>query len=374
MADDPNDNPFLASFERALETTPLDRLLQGVQVSSIQSESYDLTIQDIDGLLDIVAANEPDDGNFFSHVVTRLSTNLRTQITIKITDARSGPRHSSSRTIVVPFGALIRENDLVALRSMIRSFLDGNTIYEGKPATPMDFANMVVRWESRAYRGVLDELSSKSGVPNLEIDLPERIKGLMSDRYLSHITEITRIVRKQADDVVVASGQVSAGTLSGAFAENAKYEGQRAIGWSIAVLGSVVIGILIVVKVVGDMNGENGWISELVKLAIALPVFAFATYCARIASKHRETAQHVRLVSVQLQTVNAYCNTLPDEQAMEIRMQLGRRVFDKPDILSSETASDASLSMIPKDLFATVNKMIDTVREVAAKKADPPAP
>lgn len=68
----------------------------------------------------------------------------------------------------------------------------------------------------------------------------------------------------------------------------------------------------------------------LARLTIAVPLLALAAYLGRESAQHRQFSNSYRFTAVQLQSVAAFADMLPDDRGYELIHDLGKAVYTGP--------------------------------------------
>ncbi len=150
--------------------------------------------------------------------------------------------------------------------------------------------------------------------------------------------------------------------------ELSKDEATLSKSWTAGVFGFVTLGILAPIIVFSfDVQISNvaSWAGVLIKLAISLPLFGIAAYCGRVAAQHRELARHMKLLAVQIDTIEPYIEKMNDQQKSEMRMFLGRRLFSSVDL---EVKDSGNISVIPTEVIPLLEKAMDIGKDAVNKR------
>jgi hypothetical protein len=92
------------------------------------------------------------------------------------------------------------------------------------------------------------------------------------------------------------------------------------------VIAAILVIVIVVVLI--RLPHEGASVAEILQRAIiAIPAFGLAAYAGAEAGRHRRVSQWAGSLKVQLQTVDAYCEPLPPDEAAEIRLLLAQRAF-----------------------------------------------
>ena len=179
--------------------------------------------------------------------------------------------------------------------------------------------------------------------------------------------------RASVDNIRRSSGEAAAERQSFAFGRGAETESRRSSAWSYLVfifVGSAILIPLITISF-DSAFGDSGFdpVAALFKAAIALPLLGAAAYCARISAQHRESARHMNLLSVQIDTVASFVEQLKDEESRtEILMLLGRRAFSDAELTVKD---EGKISAVPVEAIPLFEKAMDVAKEVVTKSQDP---
>jgi hypothetical protein len=155
-----------------------------------------------------------------------------------------------------------------------------------------------------------------------------------------------------------ASGVASKSTLAAQFAAYARAEWWAAEFFRILVI--VVVAAAALLAYLQAKGGSLDTTGEIAKLAWTLPLAGLATYLARESSHHRGTARWARILTVQLQTITAYCDSLGADQAASsrLRAEFGMRAF-----LTEAPNGDHEPNPAPSaEIVALLQQLVDATR------------
>lgn len=100
----------------------------------------------------------------------------------------------------------------------------------------------------------------------------------------------------------------------------------------------------------------SGWATQLVHLALTLPVAAGAAYASKISSRHRAQAWWADTTAAQLHTFTAFSTPLSEDARWRLREQFGVRIFTLAAFNTQERGDDSAA------LTAAVSDALDAVR------------
>jgi hypothetical protein len=177
------------------------------------------------------------------------------------------------------------------------------------------------------------------------------------DRYLEkaearQLTEEARGARDAAvrarDESRRAAGVTGETALATHFGDYARRE-RRAANVLRLTTASILIAIALFAGLLLFHEGKDSTLEleDFAKLSLTLPLGALATYLGRESSRHRRASLWASELEVQLLTLNAFTESMPDSLRDEIRVELGRRVFTsaastEPGKAQASSVADAS--------------------------------
>jgi len=173
-----------------------------------------------------------------------------------------------------------------------------------------------------------------------------------ADETLSEISD----KKTEAERIVNLIGNIGlTGNFKGAVArEKQSADRMRLIALScfIAMVG-VVLGTLFL----SVSNGFDPWLA-LFRLGAALSLIVPAAYAARESSRHRTLENKNRRAELELASIDAYLESLPDEKRTEIKANLTDKFFGQsPEDEKPETnVSAESLAGLLKDAINALSK------------------
>lgn len=151
------------------------------------------------------------------------------------------------------------------------------------------------------------------------------------------------------------------------FATMVNRETWWAAGWTVTafLLTCTAIAIPVVLFSRGvQFPAVTGLSATLIKAFIGIPLLAFAAYCGKIASQHRDTARHMNILVTQIDSVSAYVTDLPAESKNELKVILGKRAFSTPDLDSGAKAESEPSS---GEVALLLSKALDILSKFGEK-------
>jgi hypothetical protein len=168
-------------------------------------------------------------------------------------------------------------------------------------------------------------------------------------------------ITKTERDVAEAAGIVAAGALSIAFDELATEERTAADFFRRWTLIALAIVLAYGAYLAWSSHTETGAIVR--RALVYIPALAVTAYLGAQSAGHRKEARWARIVVAQLRTINAYSDSLTDGRGVDLRYQLGQRVFG-----GSLGAQQADRDLGGPELDLLSRKVVDTIAEVARPK------
>lgn len=272
-----------------------------------------------------------------------------------------------------PLVEFVREDLLHELTKYVRGCLETVTNFGREPATPIspgwdaEIGDFIVRWlaevcSRNAYRnpesleGLLPRADPKpmsaSMIAAVDhwIAETEELRGLLRSQLAVAATEeaaeqAQTKIRESTQRVQQATGDAGANALGLHYNRLGDTERRSAQLWSVTAVVAIVVAVVLAVTTLGRWVSEAGWATQLVHLAITLPVIAGGVYASRVGSRHRAQAWKANELAAQLKTLAAFADALDDGAQLRLREQFGAKVFvgvfDSP-----HDASDAESTAI----------------------------
>lgn len=166
-----------------------------------------------------------------------------------------------------------------------------------------------------------------------------------------------------------AAGESAAFGLATSYLEYAAEQRTAADVWR-RVAACVLVSVAgLAAWVVGQFHEPS--VGEVIqKLAVSLPLVALAGYAVRESTRHRETANWARAVAVQLQTISAYTEPLPQETKVALKEALGEKVFlGYPPLGRKADATDGDLPKGAK-ILEIAAPQLEQVADLLGKATD----
>lgn len=130
---------------------------------------------------------------------------------------------------------------------------------------------------------------------------------------------------------------------------------------ALSLAGLVVFAVYVFATHV-DRASQTSWADVGWRVFVASAVGLFAAYAARQADKHDRTRRRSRRMELELASISPYLYALPEEQQIEMKMDLARRLFgqveihdSKDDTLTTGTQADV-IKMLVENLQTFINR------------------
>lgn len=226
----------------------------------------------------------------------------------------------------------------------------------------------------------IDRLRNNDGKYRVSVgdNIDERLKSQLWDRYKSILgnletqqskmtSELSKLedIRRAAEKAATESGKRR---LKRDFGSVGNRETLWAALWTvfafILTVGAIATPVVLFTKDV-KFASETGLSVTLIKTFIGLPLLAFAAYCGRVASQHRDVARHLNLLVSQIDSVGAFVANLPEGAREEIQVILGKRAFSDP--ATSNDVNRAELGLGAGELALALSKALDVIDKLGGK-------
>ncbi|CAG7642521.1 hypothetical protein [Rhodococcus opacus] len=254
---------------------------------------------------------------------------------------------------------LVSTGQLDSAARTLLTWLDRLTssVSHGLTASKLSFAEEFLVFgtaaEESAVRQWLEDLR------RLEEDFKESLEATKFSRIAEQAALETIQARDSAKQAAGVTGNTS---LAGHFTSLATSEESRAFKWTLTAIAGFVAALAIGVGVL-TRDASAVWTSMLSHLTLTLPALAVAAYAARISGHHRTSALWAKTTAVQLSSLSAFLEQMPNSTAREqIVLTLGLRVFAAPDLRDSATEQ---VSVVPANLTETLKEIAQALRDKA---------
>lgn len=173
-----------------------------------------------------------------------------------------------------------------------------------------------------------------------------------ADETLNEISD----KRSEAERIVNLIGNIGlTGNFKGAVArEKRSADRMRIIALSCFI---VMVGVVLGTLFLSVENGFDPWLA-LFRLGAALSLIVPAAYAARESSRHRTLENRNRRAELELASIDAYLESLPDDKRAEIKADLTDKFFGKisEDDKSEPDVTAESLAGLLKDAINALSK------------------
>lgn len=295
----------------------------------------------------------------------RVSTNELTRLLAEVIKVENRQHNESFN---FRFGQCIAEVLLRKLNRHLTATID--VLETAPPADHWDLLRQAKKWISDwydeavppAYRDLRDRVLDNADVYSVE--LSDFLREQIATERLASISRLERSARSKLQHINNASGEIGAKSLAQGFSNQTDKEALRAGWWTFAVVLSVILGIVLPAlaltteKVIfsSTVNEATG---TIIKALTGLPLFALAAYFGRISSQHRETERYLRILTTQINTVQAYADVLPQPERGQLVSSLGIRAFGDPGFTVAESGK---VTVIPSEIVELLKKAMDAAR------------
>ena len=239
--------------------------------------------------------------------------------------------------------------------------------YSGATSSIAEISRILGECERRYYPDIYEALAwARRELPNAELVMPTKIAEGLSAYLLSRAESFAEA---SILNIKKASGEVASIRQQHTFLGFHREEARLSARWTSGVFAFVLAGVVAPIAVLTfdvRISNVSSWVGVLIKLAIALPLFGVAAYCGRVAAQHREIARHMKLMAVQVDTLESYIETMSEQQKSDMRILLGKRLFSNVDL---EVKEDGNISIVPIEVVPLLEKAMEIARENAIKRA-----
>jgi hypothetical protein len=289
-------------------------------------------------------------------------------LTVILVDPVQVLNKQRNRTFVFRLGQCVDESQLSKLIRLVDS------VTNNLPTAPMTDQWDLLRhgtmwlknWQDETLPGVYRDLFTdvlKNGQV-YEADISPSLRDRIANTLLVDLGQITQSAESTLEHIDNAAGKVGAKTLAQGFYEQTEREARRAGWWTFGVVSSVTLGIVFPVlaltteKIVFSTT-VDATAGTIIKALIGLPLFALAAYFGRISSQHRETERYLRILTTQINSVQAYADVLPQPERGHLINSLGLRAFSNPGFT---TTDKGKVNAIPEDVAELLDKAMELAK------------
>lgn len=204
-----------------------------------------------------------------------------------------------------------------------------------------------------------EETEREAGYGGAEEERKQQFSNLIKELNNSSDNLLTALTSKkeEAERIVQLVGNVGlTGNYKGA-GENEKTaaDRMRTIALFCFLGGFIVIGVTLFLSSVGEFNP---W-QSLFRLSAALFLLVPGTYAAKESTRHRMLENRHRRSELELATIDAYLDDLPDDERNKLKAELTGKFFGQQDIYESHEKSEVSstsLVSLLKDAIQALSK------------------
>lgn len=191
-----------------------------------------------------------------------------------------------------------------------------------------------------------------SNIEKIQQTADEQISSISqsADEALSGLSE----KKSEAERIVSLIGNIGlTGNFKGAASREKKSADRLRIIALVCFLG--MVGVVLATLFVSVENGFDPWLA-LFRLGAALSLVVPAAYAARESSRHRTLENKNRRAELELASIDAYLESLPDERRTEIKAELTDKFFGQ--IAEGEkTESDVTTDSLASLLKEAINAL-----------------
>lgn len=199
----------------------------------------------------------------------------------------------------------------------------------------------------------------RQDIQNIADKFDTGLQVVTAEKLVGRIENLLQTARKGV-------GAGAANTLGAHYRDVARRQSWASNLWTSAAFAAAIAVIIIAVNLLNRGVSTENWLDAAVHLAVVLPLIGLASYAARIARHHRLLARWAVTASVQLNTIAAFAELLPSEDAQEkLVLALGDNVFATP-LWSGDDAETVGehISWVPQ-------QVVDLLKEIAGKLPKP---
>ena len=148
------------------------------------------------------------------------------------------------------------------------------------------------------------------------------------------------------------------------YSDYADSEKRRYLTWTAGLAIAVSVSIALAWFIVSRTPEQPFSANEIGKLALSVPLLAFAAYAGRQATYHRNNETAARQFAVQLRTVKAFTEALDDDGKKEVVLAFGQKLFGlNPSNPELDTQAD---SAPPSGVsFGAVSELAEVLKKMA---------
>ena len=173
-----------------------------------------------------------------------------------------------------------------------------------------------------------------------------------STSYRGTADAIIRKLQELRDQAANLVGVVTGTATAGHFMDVADKEKATADNWRkvtvVSVSLVVLIGIWTLVAAASDQ--PFGWDRLAAKAFVSIPLAALAGYAGQQSGEHRAAERSARHTQLQLAALEPFVESLGEEQAKQVRVELAKHLFGAPPAVQA-TADDAVTGPVLAELL-----------------------
>lgn len=195
-------------------------------------------------------------------------------------------------------------------------------------------------------------------------------EGKLSEAFKNFSASIeAKLVDAQAkhNDILEIHGLVGTDGVAGGYQKNATDEKDAAVVWRRVAMGSFIFaGLWLLFKysmgfeAVAD--GSINWPEAIATTSLTLVFLGMGGYAARQSGMHREAEQHMRWFALEVNAIDPFLSSLPEDQRHKLKDQLSQKLFGQNRISSPN--NDRSIDL---GALKTVTDAIQSVLKAAGR-------
>lgn len=184
------------------------------------------------------------------------------------------------------------------------------------------------------------------------------------------IADATKQINNEKDKLFELIGITAQGKISGTYKDNAESE----LGFANVLRICSIVCLVFVVGLVGFASYEAAqtdfnWQQSLFRVALALLITVPAAYLAKESTKHREQGNYYLKTALDLNSIDPFIASLPEEQQCQIKAEVAKNLFTSP---STATPASSATNTFPLDNQALLMALINKIDPKTVLKSDSP--
>lgn len=197
---------------------------------------------------------------------------------------------------------------------------------------------------------------------------------------LTNFEQLVNVLNKDTKDIILEMNAkrdkaaellqiITTTGFAGNYSKNADAEKKQAniFRWISVVIFGIISILAIWILFSFQSNGTN-WQNALIKILATSLLTGLATYTTRESSKHRKLEHKYRNMELELSSLDAFIETLPQEERNKIKSEITRKLFSEDEDDEKIVTKNESENSITASLLQNAFRIIEDSMKSLTKK------